>query len=66
MEVSVSFNGMQYAIAPGDDGWLYVTGADIFRFTRDDKYFWHFSKQIDNDLQVVLKLKAFVTGLYKH
>lgn len=66
MEITVSFNGMSYAIAAGNDGWLYVTGADKFRFTRDEKYLWHFSKAVDNDLQIVLKLKAFVTGLYKH
>jgi hypothetical protein len=63
MEITISFNGANYVVARSNDGWLYVQGPEQFKFTRDNSYHWHFSKEIDKDLQVSLKAQVISSHL---
>jgi hypothetical protein len=63
MEITISFNGAIYLVAKSSDGWLYVQGPEQFKFTRDKSFFWHFSKEIDKDLQVSLKAQVISAHL---
>lgn len=63
MEITISFNGANYLIAKATDGWLHVFGPEHFRFTRDKSYNWHFSKEIDKDLQISLKAQVISAHL---
>ena len=58
MEIVLSFNGEDYLIAKDENGWLEVNGPEKFQFTRDNNYCWKFTKEIDADLAVTLKVKA--------
>jgi len=58
MEIILSFNGADYLIAKNESGWLEVNGPEKFQFTRDNNYCWQFTKEIDADLAINLKVKA--------
>ncbi|QEC67898.1 hypothetical protein FRZ67_11525 [Panacibacter ginsenosidivorans] len=58
IETIVSFNGADYFIVKNENGWLEVNGPDKFQFTRDNNYRWQFTKEIDADLAINLKVKA--------
>ena len=63
MEITISFNGANYLVIKSNDGWLYVRGPEQFKFTRDKSFLWHFSKEIDKDLQVSLKAQVISSHL---
>ena len=62
-ETIVSFNGADYFIAKNENGWLEVSGPEKFQFTRDNNYCWQFTKEIDADLAINLKVKAIFSRL---
>ena len=63
MEIVLSFNGEDYLIAKDENGWLEVSGPEKFQFTRDNNYSWQFTKEIDADLAINLKVKAIFSRL---
>jgi hypothetical protein len=64
MENSIVHNGVHYILSSSDDGWIYVSGGDHFRFMKNNLGQWIFSKHVDVDLQVRLKEEVIVHPLF--
>ncbi|CAN5526652.1 hypothetical protein BH10BAC2_BH10BAC2_08450 [soil metagenome] len=64
MKTTLQLHGTDYFINKSTDGWYEVSGPDSFKFKRDEKFCWHFSKVIDADLKLLLLVNIITRGTW--
>ena len=64
MKTTLKLQGADYFINKSTDGWYEVSGPDSFKFKRDEKFCWHFSKAIDAVLKLLLLLNIIKRGTW--
>lgn len=64
MKTTLTLQGSDYIISTSKDGWYEVSGPDSFKFKRDEKFCWHFSKAIDADLKLLLLVNIVTRGTW--